>query len=413
MPDDMVCVECFEDDFLRDLVQREGSPSEDEEEECSFCRTVGASRVPAERLAELFDPVVRRLFRADQDMEMHQQEGTGEPLGDLLRDSLGALNSNMDEPDGLVRAVLGKHWTNVSPDDNYPDLDASWIREEDDWTAAVSYTRALETLEKEVWILGHAFHLGPGRAVTFNGIDAPEAYGRMKHALHLTELVLDPGRRLYRARVDLASAQRDEIREFLPPPVKLAKAARANLQGERVWYMAGESETARAELRPGVASQVSVVEFALPRRLRLCGLDRRLLKTSPFENVDRYVQEREVARVAMAMGSMFAKPIRPSDTDTDYLITQLLARMIRDEGFDGIEFPSSQTPDGHNYVLFDPTLPCEFIGPVKTYRCSGVSYEWKEDVSSTPPRARVSVARSVRDEDDDSDALEDDAFDDQ
>ena len=105
---------------------------------------------------------------------------------------------------------------------------------------------------------------------------------------------------------------------------------------------------------------------------------------------------------------MFAKPIRPSDKDTDYLITQVLARMIRDEKFDGIEYPSSQTPDGHNYILFDPTLPCEFVGPVRTYGCSSVSYGWKEDPSRARGTATAGAASTAEnDEDEEPDALDD------
>jgi hypothetical protein len=66
----------------------------------------------------------------------------------------------MGDPDALVQAVLGKRWGGL--DTSYPDLDSSWIREEDDWTAEVSYRHALETLEKEVGLLGHALHVGPG-----------------------------------------------------------------------------------------------------------------------------------------------------------------------------------------------------------------------------------------------------------
>ena len=91
------------------------------------------------------------------------------------------------------------------------------------------------------------------------------------------------------------------------------------------------------------------------------------LLTSPFEDIEKYVRDREIARVAAEVGWMFARPVRPSDTDTDYLITQLLARMIREEGFDGAAYPSSQAAKGLNYVLFDPTLQCEF-GAVQSFR---------------------------------------------
>lgn len=371
-----VCVECFADDFMRDLVRREGAPVLDDEEACYFCGTFGGHRIPADELAERFENVVCRLFRSDQQMELREQEGSGETLGELFCNSLGTLNSDMDEPDDLLRAVLEERWINTLPDDDHPDIDASWILAEDDLTAD-SYTDALDTLRAEVLRLGHALHFGPGKRVAHDGPIAAHAYDLIRGALELTEIALDPGTILHRARLDLSEAGRSRPEEFLPPPVKLAKASRANLQGERVWYLARESETARAELRPGRASAVSVAEIVLQGQLRLCGLDRRLLETSPFEDLDKYEKEKAVADAANAMGQMFAKPIRPGDTDTEYLITQFLARMMREDGFDGIAYPSSQNPEGLNYVLFDPTLQCTF-GPVRTYGCQRVTYHWDE-----------------------------------
>lgn len=393
-----VCVECFADDFLRDLVRRKGEPAEDDEEPCYFCGTCGEPRLDPEDLADRLEAVVRRLFKPDQEAEMVQQAGSGEPLGDLLRDSLGALNPNIGDPDELVRAILGGRSARVHQDDvDNLDLDSTWLMNEDDWTADPSYADALDTLRGEVLQLGHAFHVGPGKHVCTDGIHAEHAYGRIKRALELTAVTLEPGTKIYRARLDVAETKRSMVGEFQAPPVTLASAARANVQGERVWYLAKELETARAELRPALASEVSVAEFILRQPLRLCGLDRRLLETSPFDDIEKYVKEKAVADVAKAMGDLFARPIRPTDTATEYLITQLLARIVRDDGFDGIAFPSSQNAEGLNYVLFDPTLQCDF-GPVQTFRCDRVSYGWSE-----PAAKRAPVRRPAADDDDDFD----------
>lgn len=401
MSGDTVCVECFADDFLRDLVRDEGRPS-GEDEECYFCRSIGEPCIRAEDLAERFERVVYRLFRSDQQMELVGQQGSGEPLGKVFRDRLGTLNPDMDEPDELVRAVLSKRWTNRHQDDDYPDLDASWILAEDDFTADPSYEDALQTLRKEALQLGHSLHFGPGKHVARDPLHTELAHDQIKRALERTAITLEAGTKVYRARLDLAKDDRGRVEEFLPPPVRFAKGARANLQGERVWYLARESETARAELRPSRGSEVSVAEFTLPHAVRLCGLDPRLIDTSPFDDLDKFERDKSVAEVANAMGDMFAEPIRPSDTDTEYVITQFLARMVREDGFDGIAYPSSQNQDGLNYVLFDPTVQCTF-GPVQTYECERVAYAWRE----TPIKAIVRF-RPREDEDFDDDRFDDD-----
>ena len=243
MADDTVCVECFADDFLRDLVRRDGGPSV-EDDECRFCGTVGESCIDAEALADRFEAVVRRLYEPDQEMEFAGQEGSGEPLGDLLRGHLGALNPEMDEPDELVQAVLGKRWRNVHPDDFNPDLDASWIANEHDWSADPSYKDSLDTLRTEVLQLGHSFHVGPGKRVSIDELQSDLAYNRIKHALKLTELMLAPGTKLYRARLDLGETRRSNPDEFRPPPGRTRKGGACQLAG-------GESLVPRAGARDG------------------------------------------------------------------------------------------------------------------------------------------------------------------
>jgi hypothetical protein len=365
-----VCVGCFEDVFLRRLLETQGTVSG---EECEFCAATDKPCLPATRLADLFDDVIRKLCQPEHELDDYRQDDC-KPIGDVLRDDLGTLNSDMDEPTELVRAVLEAKWQNRHHDDDYPDVTADWAVAGENWAA--SYRDALATLREEVRHLGHSFHLGPGKKIVVDKWNADHSYHTLKGALSKTEIFLDQGTTLYRARIDLPEPDRTRVEAFHAPPVSRTSAGRANLQGEPVWYFAREQETALAEVRPGRASDVSVAEFLSKDQLRLCGLDRRLRETSPFENIEKYEAEKSVAEIANTMGMMFARPVRPGDKDSDYLITQLLARMIREAGFDGIAYVSSQNRVGLNYLFFNPRLAFDFRC-VRTFKCVAVTYSWR------------------------------------
>jgi hypothetical protein len=59
-------------------------------------------------------------------------------------------------------------------------------------------------------------------------------------------------------------------------------------------------------------------------------------------------------RVLEHLSRELSQPIDPKAADIDYLPTQYLTELIRNEGYDGVVYKSAMYPGGRNLVLFSP-----------------------------------------------------------
>jgi hypothetical protein len=122
---------------------------------------------------------------------------------------------------------------------------------------------------------------------------------------------------LYRARVfqsddKLKEALKRPDKEVGPPPYRAASAGRMNAHGVSVFYGATDSATARAEIRPPVASRVGVGRFELIGPVRL--LDVEALRSLNVEGsiFDRsYIQRLERAKFLEWLSRRITMPVMP------------------------------------------------------------------------------------------------------
>jgi len=164
---------------------------------------------------------------------------------------------------------------------------------------------------------------------------------------------------LFRARVFQSSEglikglSRPDL-EIGPPPLGKAASGRMNAQGISVFYGALSRETALAEVRPPVGSDVVVAKFSILRPLRvlnLAALKQILIHNSYFDPNCRPLLER--ATFLERLSGQMTRPVMPEREHTDYLVTQVIADYLASEHkLDGLIFPSVQTKDGVNIVLF-------------------------------------------------------------
>jgi len=70
-----------------------------------------------------------------------------------------------------------------------------------------------------------------------------------------------------------------------------------------------------------------------------------------FDESDYF--HREVA-VWNDINRAFSEPITANDSSADYVTTQILAELFKNEGYDGIAYKSS-LGEGYNTSLFDPS----------------------------------------------------------
>lgn len=162
-----------------------------------------------------------------------------------------------------------------------------------------------------------------------------------------------------------------------PPPAK-AKAGRLNRDGVSFLYLASDPETACAEIRPHPSHHLSVGRFRSVRDLRIADLEADIADfASSDTELDFY------AFVYAADGAM-SLPVRP-DEEGRYSITQLIADVLRQHGFDGVAFKSSIQPGGRNICLFQPSA-CVYVADSALVRhVKHLRYEIEEVPSVLQP----------------------------
>ena len=184
------------------------------------------------------------------------------------------------------------------------------------------------------------------------------------------ELVIPKDQPFFRAQVGLE--QGVEVKEdgsvegpFAFGPKRMKPTAshaldyRANAAGIPVLYLAVEIETAIAEVRPWIGSDVSVSQFRTTRELR--GLDLTpefgkhwmpafSAKDGKLMPVDADGAEKSVWT---NIDNAFSRPVSRSDDPADYVPTQILTELFRADGYDAIIYRSQLGEDGHNVVIFD------------------------------------------------------------
>lgn len=148
-----------------------------------------------------------------------------------------------------------------------------------------------------------------------------------------------------------------------------AREGRANARGIPCLYVATHHETAIAEVRPWIGSFVSVALFEIVRDLKVVNVTTDNRSNLIFA-VEPPADVRERQNWA-AIGRAFSRPVTADDFIADYAPTQILAEVIRSEGFDGIAYGSSLGP-GHNLALFD--LDCAILTGGQLMSIDGIQF---------------------------------------
>ena len=173
------------------------------------------------------------------------------------------------------------------------------------------------------------------------------------------EISLPAGTLSFRARTGVAAVyQRTEgfdatiLRKPLtgtdigPPPAALAGVGRLNRAEKPVLYIASKPYTALAEIRPHPGHYVSIGGFETKAPSRLADFDPDIAN---FATSDARLSQ---FAVIQALDRLMSAPVTPDDK-SGYLLTQLLAEVLAERGFDGVRYRSSVS-DGINICLFDP-----------------------------------------------------------
>ncbi|QPO08270.1 RES family NAD+ phosphorylase [Sulfitobacter sp. B30-2] len=130
-------------------------------------------------------------------------------------------------------------------------------------------------------------------------------------------------------------------------PSPIPGNGRLNREGFPVLYLGTTAYTALAEIRPHPGHYVSVGGFRILEDLKVADFG---------ADISRFAQNEvrlEMYGIVHAFDRMMSTPVTPDDT-VRYLITQLLAEVLKARGYDGVQFRSSVS-DGKNLCIFEPS----------------------------------------------------------
>jgi hypothetical protein len=349
----LLCYHCIDDDFLKSLVFKNGDVAI-----CDFCQKT-AQVYTLGILAEMVDKVFNTHYMMSFP-EPPDYDQDGMSSAQAITDVAGIPENAAEQ----IREIL---------EDQYYDYDSMYYAEAVPYSSDTYCTESsIDTddlekqwLEFEQMLKSEArFFNTKGYALLesiFTGINTLTVKGRKS-----TIVKVGPGQKityLYRARVfqsenRLQEALASPVAELGSPPSNVATAGRMNAQGIAVFYGADTPDTAIAEVRPPVGSEVVVSRFDILEKLNLLDLtalqDLRP-KGSLFDPI--FSDTLRKAKFLKNLSNQMAKPVMPDAQNQQYLITQAIADFLSFHTslqLDGIIYPSVQIErSGVNIMLFN------------------------------------------------------------
>ena len=171
--------------------------------------------------------------------------------------------------------------------------------------------------------------------------------------LKIFEIKLNKGKTsFFRARIGAKQSPKKEAysdSEIGAAPIDSCRVGRLNRAGESFLYLSRDQQTAIYEVRPHPGHLVSTGQFQCIKGLKLISMKKLSLLTAI-----RSKHEFDAYLFLKTMNDLFSAHV-PPDQINKYKITQYFAWVIRNQGYDGIEFKSSLKNGGINYVIFNPS----------------------------------------------------------
>lgn len=224
------------------------------------------------------------------------------------------------------------------------------------------------------------------RLKTENSFEVEKEFKRFLKKFGPTlDATVPAGSLFYRARIGIAhrfihtpEPEVAEIRyqpylgnQIGAPPPPVATAGRLNRVGVSFLYLATDQLTAAAEVRPHPGHKLSIVGFTSKKDIRVA--DFGAIEIGDFSSSDERL---DVYHLGLTIGRKIGIPITPEDRQR-YSLTQLLADILRQHGYEGIRFPSSVAP-GANLCVFKPALFAVQPDTATVLEVTGLKYRTKK-----------------------------------
>ncbi len=175
------------------------------------------------------------------------------------------------------------------------------------------------------------------------------------------------------------------------PQKHLSKEGRLNSEGIPYLYLATNIDTAVAEIRPWIGSEVTIGYFELLADLKIVDTSndepKNPLSKYQITNsngnfdikkrpIETYTPDEKEDYIWGDINLAFSTPISPDDSHLRYLTTQYLAEKLKMNNYDGIAYRSSLSPNGHNIAIFDP-IKAKCVS-CRMFEIKKIKYEYEE-----------------------------------
>jgi hypothetical protein len=339
---DRCCINCFNDEYLKQHIKEEGSPGK-----CTFCGSRSRYCIEPEKLYDLFQPVMN-LYSAWEDFmpTYDMKNRDGDFIWEKLDNDWGIFEglSYADQERFMYSMFSGSYGHDEGP----PLVLSSWVDRESEYHGTDdSYSDKL----KAEWDAFCDEIVSNNRYFPKNEINLET----LSELLVVLSSDIKRGAVYYRARTSEGELKYP-CSKMGKPPVEKSKSGRANPRGIAYLYLASDAKTAISEVRPTVSEMVTVGEFRAKENLRVANLIS--IGISPFKYGDMleyYLRHLDFLRI---LGNELSKTVVPHREDLQYIPLQYLCEFIKNNDYDGVMYKSSVS-DGHNLALFnDSKVKC-------------------------------------------------------
>ena len=315
------CPNCFTHTYLKTFINNSCT----EQGICSFCNYKKPSPLcKPSKLIDLFQPI----------LDLYAEDSVGNPLNKLLQSDWNIFSEFVDDKKqlSLISRISDFKYLSRKRYLSRLALNNSFI---DKWDAFAHE-------------LKHENRFFPKSAID------PSQLSELFNYLIIPKE--NNPRWIYRARITRQSKVLT-ISELGKPPREESQDGRANPKGISYFYGASDYRTAIAETRPYKSENISVAKFRVNGEINLVDLRDPRSTISPFglddDNLSLLYEEH--MPFLGHLGAALSKPILPYKKELEYLPTQYLCELIKNNKFDGIVFKSS-LEKGDNYVFFDDSV---------------------------------------------------------
>lgn len=179
------------------------------------------------------------------------------------------------------------------------------------------------------------------------------------------ESFLESGKKFVRARIGITYSESEDENghpiplapsELMAPPPKFTNSSRINPRGISYLYLSDCEKTAILEARAWIGQEVSIGYFEIECKLKCIDMskDKNPLIPSWGGCEEKLSADKKEKAVWGAINSSFSEPIRAEEEKINYIPTQYLSELLKNNGYDGVIFKSSLNTGGHNIALFNP-----------------------------------------------------------